>query len=209
MPVRRDARYALILIGMQNELLHPDGFFHRKGFVGLEAEERAGLIRNVTQLAAKMRQAERPVIHAHWSFRADYLDSSFSQQWRRRGLQENLVFVKNSFGAAFVEGLDVAPDDFLLPLRSHSAFQFTHLDRTLRNCGVETCILAGGTASGGIDDTARQGAALGYRMLLVPDAIYPLGSSHLQTLVTRADRIQTGDLLELIGRETLAVAATA
>ena len=83
----------------------------------------------------------------------------------------------------------VEEDDFLLPLTSHSAFQFTALDRTLRNCGVKACVLTGGAVNEGIDDTARQGAALGYLMFFGSDAIYPPDSPHLKTLSTRGDSL--------------------
>jgi nicotinamidase-related amidase len=188
---------------MQNEVLHPDGFFHRKGYLQLSGEERALLLTNVNRLAAKMREAQLPVIHGFWSLRPDYLDACFSQQWRRRGLQENGAFVQDTFGAAFVDGLALGEDDFFVPLKSHSAFQFTPLDRILRNCKAETCILVGGTASGSVDDSTRQGTAYGYRMLLVPDAIYPLNSPYVRGMTNRGEIIMTDDLLELISLEDL------
>jgi nicotinamidase-related amidase len=192
--------YAVVVLGMQNELLHPNGFYHRKGYLSIPPDDASLLVRNVEQITARMREAERPVIHGFWSFRSDYLDCSFSQQWRRRGLEQNGVFVEGTRGARLVDGLHVGEDDFLLSMKSHSAFQFTHFDRILRNCGVETLIVIGGTATGAVDDTTRQGAAFGYRMLLVSDAIFPLNSPHLDTLMTRGDRIDTAGLLELIGQ---------
>jgi ureidoacrylate peracid hydrolase len=199
--VRKNSLYGVIVLGMQNEQLHPDGFFQRKGYLSLAPDEVSQLLSNVGQITAKMRETEHPVIHGYWSFRADYLDCSFSRQWRRKGLEENGAFVEGTFGAQFVDGLVLGEDDFRIPLKSHSGFQFTHLDRVLRNCGVETLIVVGGSITGSVDDTTRQGAAYGYRMLLVPDAIYPLNSPHLESLMTRADSINTADLLELIGQE--------
>jgi nicotinamidase-related amidase len=201
--IRRDSYYALVALGMQNELLDPNGFFHRQGYLQLPPDDVSLVVQKVGQIAARMRAANRPVIHGYWSFRQDYLDCSFSQQWRRRGLEQQGAFVEGSHGARFVDGLEIGEEDFLLSLKSHSGFQFTHLDRILRNCGVETCIIVGGTLSGSVDDTTRQGAAHGYRMLLVSDAIYPLNSPHLETLMTRSDRIDSADLLELIGAEQI------
>jgi gluconolactonase len=198
MAVRTDSRIAVIVLGMQNDLLHPDGFFHRGGFLNLSASDRELLVGNVRRILAKTREVNRPLIHAFWSFRPDYLDSSFSPAWQQRGLQQNHVLVNGTFGAAFIDGIDVRDDDFLLPLKSHSAFQFTHLDRTLRNCGVEACAVVGGIAAESVDDTTRQGAAYGYRMLLVRDTIAPLQSPHLDTLRTRGEMIDTADLLGLL-----------
>ena len=203
MPVRPDSRHALVLIGMQNEVLHPHGFFHRKGYLRLPDEDRQLLLNNVNRLAAKMRELELPVIHGYWSFRPDYVDCCFSQAWRRRGLQQQAAFVKDTFGAAFIEGLELGEDDFFVPLRSHSAFQFTPLDRILRNCKTETCVIVGGTASGSVDDSTRQGTAYGYRTLLVPDAIYPLNSPYLDRMTNRGEVIATDDLLKLLSLESL------
>jgi nicotinamidase-related amidase len=196
-PVRTDARQALLVLGMQNDSVHPQGFFQRTGLLTISTTDRCAQLANVCLLADAMRRTGCPVIHGQWAFRPDYLDCHFSQQWQRLGLQEQRVFVKDTPGAAFVDGLDVGEQDFLLPLATHSAFQFTALDRLLRNCGVEACVVVGGAAHESVDDTTRQGAAYGYRMLLVPEAIYPLDSPHLATLRTRAECVSLADALEL------------
>jgi gluconolactonase len=206
MPVRRDASYALIVVGLQNDLIHPDGFFVREGLLSLSDEERARVLENVTAIATAMREAECPVVHAHWQLRPDHLDASYSRQWRRLGLKDAGALVKGSWGAEPLEGLAVGEDDFILPLTSHSAFQFTHLDRILRNCGVETCVLVGGPATEGLDDSARQGAAYGYRILLPADAIYPYQIEHLQkTLSNRAHTVSTAEVLDMIKALPIAV----
>jgi nicotinamidase-related amidase len=86
---------------------------------------------------------------------------------------------------------------------SHSAFAFTPLDRILRNCGVETCIVMGGTVTDAIDDTVRQGAAYGYRMLIVVDAVFPPSSDHLSSLSTRADFLETDEVARLISLDAI------
>jgi gluconolactonase len=193
--VRRDAGCGLIILGLQNDLVHPDGFFGRKGLGRVAEAELGRVIENVNALAARLRETGRPVVHGCWQLRPDHLDAGYSAQWRRLGLREAGALVRGSWGAALHPQLVVAEDDFLLPLTSHSAFQFTALDRTLRNCGVRACILAGGPVNEGIDDTARQGAALGYLMFLGSDAIYPPDSPHLASLSTRGDVLATAALL--------------
>jgi nicotinamidase-related amidase len=205
MAVRSDSKLAVIVLGMQNDLLHPDGFFPRSGYLPLGDGDRELIVGNVQRVLARTRATNRPLFHAFWSFRPDYLDSSFSLAWRQRGLKEQRVLVEGTWGAQFVDGIDTQPDDFILPLKSHSAFQFTHLDRTLRNCGAEAVALVGGTAAESIDDTARQGAAYGYRILLVRDTIAPLNSPHLATLRTRGEAIDTDDLLELLEAERIPI----
>ena len=191
--VRRDARAALIEVGLQNDLAHPQGFFHRRGLLRLGEAERARVVENVEALAAGARRAEWPVVHAVWQLRPDHLDAAYALPWWRLGLREVGALVKGSWGAELLEGVTQGADDFVVPLVSHSAFQFTHLDRILRNCGVQTCLVVGGSASGGVEDTARQAAAYGYRVLLVGEAVYPASLDHLRRLANRAETVSTTD----------------
>ena len=198
MSVHSPAEWAIVVLGMQNDLVHPDGFFVRNGLAKLPGSELARILENVNVITAAFRRQRWPVIQAHWELRLDHLDAFYSVQWRRYRLQESGALVRGSWGAQFLAELRLGPDDFFLPVTSHSAFQFTALDRILRNCGVTRCALVGGSASEGIDDSARQGAAYGYLMYVVPDAIYPYRDPHLETLANRADAVQCGDILKMI-----------
>ena len=198
MAVHPPAEWAIVVLGLQNDLAHPDGFFVRNGFVQVPASELAGIVEKVNAITGVFRRQGWPVIPVYWDLRPDHLNAFYSIQWGRYGLRESGALVKGSWGAQFLEELHLCPDDFFLSVTSHSAFQFTPLDRILRNCGVTRCVLVGGSASEGIDDSARQGAAYGYHMYLVPDAIYPYRAAHLETLASRADTIQCGDLLKMI-----------
>jgi nicotinamidase-related amidase len=192
--VRRDARRALIGVGLQHDLAHADGFFRQRGLLRLSEAELAGVVENVERLAASFRAAELPVIYGLWQLRPDHLDASYGVPWLRLSLREAGALVKGSWGAEPLVTIDA--DDFVVPLVSHSAFQFTHLDRILRNCGVHTCLIVGGAASGGVEDTARQAAAYGYEVLLVEDAIYPFSPEHLRRLANRAETVSTAQVLQ-------------
>lgn len=196
--MRTEARYAVISIGMQNDTFSPDGFFHSRGELTSSEVDRSVVLGNVGAIMRAARAADRPVIHATWTFRADYLDCCFAPQRRLKGLQEARVLVEDTWGAELTDGVDYQGNDFIVRAKAHSAFEFTHLDRVLRNCGVETCVLIGGPAADGIDDTARQGAAYGYRVVLVRDSIFPLMSDHLASLSGRADAVTTKELIRMI-----------
>jgi nicotinamidase-related amidase len=194
------ARHALIILGMQKELLSEDGFFNRNGLVSVDKEDVPALVSKVNALASSFRAVGMPVFHGTWSFRPDYADCAYSKQWLRHGLRESGVFVAGSAGVSFVEGLEHCDDDFYIPLKAHSAFQYTPLERILRNCNVETCVLVGGDGEGAIEDSARQGTAYGYRIILPPDAIFPLNNIRVRQLVNRAEILDShlvGDILRL------------
>lgn len=192
----KPARHALIILGMQTELLSQEGFFHRRGLISVDEGDVPALVSRVNALASLFRAAGMPVFHGSWSFRPDYADCAYSKQWLRHGLREAGVLVEGSAGVSFVEGLEHRHDDFYIPLKAHSAFQYTPLERILRNCNVETCVLVGGDGDGAIDDSARQGTAYGYRIILAPDAIFPLNNMHIRRLVNRAEILDS----RLVGR---------
>lgn len=80
-----------------------------------------------------------------------------------------------------------------------SAFMGSHIDRVLRNLGVETLIVCGVITSGCVESTVRDAADAGYRVLLVEDACAALSEqSHRNAInamhpifatVTDADRL--------------------
>jgi nicotinamidase-related amidase len=188
---------------MQNDVVHESGFLHARGYLTSTPADRRLVIDNVQQLITAVRKADRPVVHAIWQFRPDYIDCCFSTQWKRRGIQEAGVLVDGRWGAEIVGELAVGEDDFVLRAHAHSVFEFTHLDRILRNCSVETCLFAGGPVGDGIDDSVRQAAAYGYRVVVISDAILPIDPDHLKTLSGRADAVTTERALEMIGFDAM------
>lgn len=187
-----------MIVGMQNDLFDPQGFFCSRRLIELQDEEREGVLKSINSLAGTVRRVEGPVVQALWQLRPDHLNASYSVQWKRLGLREAGALVKGSWGAEPTPGLTREADDFILPVSSHSAFQFTNLDRILRNCEVDTCVVVGGAATDAVEDTIRHGASFGYRMLLPIDAIYPASNEHLKRLTNRADITTTSDLLNTI-----------
>src|SRR5439155_2571061 len=103
------------------------GFFHRQGLLRLPETERAGVVANVARVASSFRTAGWPVVHAQWQLRPDHLDAAYGVPWQRLGLAEAGALVKGTWGAEPLAGIRVEPDDFCVPLASHSAVQFTHL----------------------------------------------------------------------------------
>ena len=69
MAVRRDSDCGLIVLGMQNDLVQPDGFFGRAGLVRVGRAELRGVIENINSLAARFRESGRPVFHGCWQLR--------------------------------------------------------------------------------------------------------------------------------------------
>jgi len=71
--------------------------------------------------------------------------------------------------AAYVEGIDPAPDEYEVGKRRYDAFHGTPLESYLRIEGVETTLLCGFTTNVCVESTARGAHERGFDVVLVED----------------------------------------
>lgn len=187
---------ALILIDLQN------GFVKRSvGMSGMrevagEGERR--FLANVESLCDAMREADRPLVWLKTILRPDGLDSALSPLglWGSNAPSAQGCLEAGTWGSQLTPELVPDAADFVVEKKGHSAFQFTSLDRLLENLGVNTCIMVGGGFSDSLGDSVRQGAALGYEIIIPGDATgYPSESAYILTLRNRASFTTTAKLV--------------
>ena len=92
---------------------------------------------------------------------------------------------------------EIAPTggDIELIKHGHSAFAFTILDRMLGNLGVKQCIVTGGNIAGCVEETLRDGNALGYSMVVVRDATYRPGDPRIDLMAGEGYVVRTDELV--------------
>jgi biuret amidohydrolase len=73
--------------------------------------------------------------------------------------------------------LNPLPSEVVLDKITMSAFEGTPLDTALRDCGINSFIIAGVATEIGIEPTVRHGADLGYIPIVVTDAC---GAGHAE-----------------------------
>src|SRR3990172_12231417 len=61
-------------------------------------------------------------------------------------------------------------EDYIIPKYRWSAFHQTYLDLALRSCGIDTIIIAGGSADVGVASTTYAARDLDYSVIIVHDA---------------------------------------
>ncbi len=190
-------RVAMLLIDLQNEFVHPDGFHERLGFAHLSEEERSLILRNNQRLLKSMRAKGNPIIFVTTTYREDRLDDASSPAARRnRPLPPGEKYLlEGSWGAQVLEGLEVEDKDLVITKKGRSCFGFTPMVRILRNIGVDRCIVTGGGIYGCLEDSVREGVAFGYRFTVVSDATYEPNSPVLQILADRVECKPTDDVL--------------
>jgi nicotinamidase-related amidase len=195
------ARAALLLIDVQRDHLHPQGWCARHGQRELDDVDVARLLRNWQRLIDVLHDAHRPVVVVKTAFHPDYADWALTAQRRPPHFdsQESLL-VQGSWGAEWIDGLTVEPGDYVVVKKTQGAFQHTHLDRLLSNLQVDHLVLAGGSVLDSLSDTARMGTALGYEPFLVSDAVYPPRAADLPLVKNRAELVTTDEVAR-VGRE--------
>jgi ureidoacrylate peracid hydrolase len=191
---------ALLLLDVQKAFLNKDSPFIRSGLIPSMSNTLAEFRSNIASVLNAMRQAGRPIFFINTEFRADHADCYFSPEWKKCVLNNPELLVEGTVDAAVIDELAPRENEFVITKKGHSAFQFTHLDRALADLHVDTCVVTGNVLSS-VEETLRQGAALGYENVLVSDASFPVRFPLLKTLGSRTFDVSTPELLDWIKQE--------
>lgn len=180
LPVSIDlTRSALVVVDMQNDFCHPNGWFATSGTDIAYARE---VIPNVASLMRSARQREVPVIHLHWGVRSDTLELSTTQRMfgtrfgERQGYGDiaeagHRVLVRGEWGSVAIEELAPSSQDIVVYKSRFSGFWHTELDAILRRLDVTTLLFAGINTERCVMATLQDASFLGYNVVLMEEAV--------------------------------------
>ena len=172
------AKAAIIVIDMQNDFCHPDGWL---AHIGVDVSPARTPIIPLQRLLPQIRSKEVPIIWVNWGNRPDLLNISaglrhvYNPTGNGVGLGDPLpkngakVLTKGSWAAAVVEELEQLPQDIYIDKYRMSGFWDTPLDSILRNLGRTTLFFAGVNADQCVLCTLQDANFLGYDCILVKD----------------------------------------
>jgi nicotinamidase-related amidase len=172
------ARSALIVIDMQNDFCHPDGWL---ASIGVDVTPAQAPIAPLRTLTAALRARGAPIIWLNWGIRPDRLNLSpsllhvYKPTGEGVGMGDPLasngapVLTEGSWAAAVVDELAPAPGDIRVSKHRMSGFWDTPLDSILRNLGLTTLLFAGVNVDQCVLCTLQDANFLGYDCLLVAD----------------------------------------
>jgi ureidoacrylate peracid hydrolase len=191
---------ALIVVDMQNDFIHPEGWFAGKG---IDLSPLRSVIPSIERLAAGLRRAGIPVIWLNWGVRADranlppfaieqgrvgdsptYSDPSPSGRGR--------ILVRDDWGAAIADGLTVAPNDLIVHKHRLSGFWDNELDSILRHRGITTLLFAGVNIDRCVFSTLQDANFLGYDCMLVEDSCQTVSPDFVRDAVLYLVRLLHG-----------------
>lgn len=172
------ARTAMIVIDMQNDFCHPQGWL---ASIGVDVTPARAPIGPLQGLLPRLRAQGVPVVWVNWGNRPDLLNLSpsllhvYNPDGRSVGLGDPLpghgapVLQKGSWAAEVVDELQPDPTDIRVDKYRMSGFWDTPLDSILRNLGVTTLLFGGVNADQCVLCTLQDANFLGYDCLLLSD----------------------------------------
>ncbi|MFQ4145243.1 isochorismatase family cysteine hydrolase [Chlorogloeopsis sp. ULAP02] len=172
------AKTAILVIDMQNDFCHPDGWL---AHIGVDVTPARQPIKPLQNLLPELRVAGVPVIWLNWGNRPDLLNISaglrhvYNPTGEGVGLGDPLpsngakVLMAGSWAAAVVDELKQLPEDIRVDKYRMSGFWDTPLDSILRNMGRTTLFFAGVNADQCVMATLQDANFLGYDCILVQD----------------------------------------
>lgn len=185
------ARSLLIVVDMQNDFCHPQGWFAQKG-VSMRATRRP--IPTLQQLLPAWRQTGAKVLWLNWGIRQDLLNLPATVHFKGKRTADGVGYgepspvdhgrsvVQGEWGAQIIADLQAAPSDIQVSKHRLSGFWDNELDSLLRASGITTLLFAGINTDRCVFSTLQDAAFLGYDCILLKDAC----STPSPAYVTRA-----------------------
>jgi nicotinamidase-related amidase len=172
------AKAAILVIDMQNDFCHQDGWL---AHIGVDISPARQPIEPLQKLLPVLRNENIPVIWVNWGNRPDLLNISAASRhvYNPTGIGIGLgdplpkngakVLIKGSWAAAVVDELHQQPEDTYIDKYRMSGFWDTPLDSILKNLGKTTVFFAGVNADQCVMTTLQDANFLGYDCILIKD----------------------------------------
>ena len=172
------ARAAILVIDMQNDFCHPDGWL---AHIGVDVTPARALIPVLSKVLTALREQGAAVLWVNWGNRPDRLNLSpsllhvYKPTGEGIGIGDPLpksgahVLEQASWSAAIVEELIPDSADIHVAKYRMSGFWDTPLDSILRNLGVTTLLFAGVNLDQCVLCTLQDANFLGYDCILLED----------------------------------------
>lgn len=165
------ATTALLIVDMQNDFAHPEGYCGISFGTGLVTAFRR-VIEPIRRLAAAARAAGVPVLYSKVTQLPD--GSLASPVWladnMRYGFEPNQC-MRGTWGWEIIDELAPQPGDLVVEKTRRSVFQGSVLENVLHGRGIRTLVVAGVAGSGCVESTVRDAIERDYFVVVPGDAI--------------------------------------
>jgi nicotinamidase-related amidase len=193
---------ALLVIDMQRDFLHPEGYAAR---AGLDIAPLRRAIEPLSRVLAAARAAGLTIVHTREGHLPDLCDCPpyKLERSRRAGAEIGAVgpmgrlLVRGERGHDFIDALQPQAGEIVIDKPGYSAFEHTALGQVLTTRGVDTLILTGITTEVCVSSTLRTAVDRGYRCFTVADACAS-SDAHLHAAALRMIDVEGGIFGEVV-----------
>ena len=164
------AHTALVIVDMQNDMCHPEGWFSQQGRDG-------GPIRSVVPQIARLLEAARsagalPVFIEQTTLPGNLSDPPGWLYFKTRdGRARTDYTLEDTWGQEVLRELSPRADEPIVKKNRPSAFHDTNLDIVLRSCGIESVLITGCVTQGCVLATTLGASFSGYYTVLARDSV--------------------------------------
>lgn len=173
------ARTVLVVVDMQNDFCHPQGWMGQKGIRVAPMRRPIPLLQ---RLLPAWRQAGGTVLWLNWGIRPDKLNLPPTVHFKSKrsaaepgygeasALDRGRSLVPGEWGAQVVDELPVQAQDITVHKHRLSGFWDNELDSMLRQRAATTLLFAGVNTDRCVFSTLQDAGFLGYDCVLLKDA---------------------------------------
>jgi nicotinamidase-related amidase len=197
---------ALLVVDLQNDTVGEQGAFAESG--AAEFAVRHGVVERVKRLVEAGRAAGMPIVHIHHLDSPGHVDASLNAPLFQSIVDADAL-VRGTWGGEPVTGLEPQAGDLVVEKQRMSSFNGTSLDVKLRGLGTRRIIVCGAWTNFAVEHTCRDGADLGYEVVIVSDGTATMSDEWQQAALSYAltKIAEQATVDEIV--EALAVAAPA
>ncbi len=157
---------ALLLLDLQNDIVHAEGKIGRGGLGKIVAER--GVLAKAARVLAGAREAGLVIGHVRVGFRADYADS-VSRAPRVAKMRAEEACVVGTWGTEFAAEVAPADGEVIFTKACVNPFLGSRLETWLRSRGVGEVVLGGVATNLVVEATARTADDLGFAVTVLED----------------------------------------
>jgi ureidoacrylate peracid hydrolase len=193
---------ALVVIDMQNDFCHPDGFYGRRG---MDVSHMPAVATQISALVAEARRLGLLILWVRANYDDIVLGSPMSEVLNRPGRTSGSCLA-GSFGADWFGELRPrdAANEAIVTKHRYSAFWDSPIDLYLRSNGIETVVMCGVSTDVCVESTARDAFFRNYFVVVAEDACASRPEFH-RAATAALGRVfavvhPTADLIERLSR---------
>ena len=185
------AHTALVVVDVQNDFVHPDGWCARQGLPGyLDQSGIPAALGRVGELLAAARERDLVVALLRNIGDERYQSGPTRAVFRRlQGEGRPGCTLEGTWGADLhdVAAAVERPREFVVDKHRYSGFAGTRLDLILRAHGVRTVVVCGFATSGCVESTVRDAYSAAYYVVLAGDACADYAPERHRASVAKID----------------------